>query len=126
MLFTAKELKKSDQSNFTVALPTIGIFGYELIGHDIIDMLGLTDSTIARYSEKPIPGMQSTWKEQKHNSQYLLKREPDYIIFSTGAKPSAPAEKALLLYPQFLNSYRSIGWFYESPAKSGRGKLITA
>ncbi|MCH7879851.1 MAG: hypothetical protein IH914_11125 [candidate division Zixibacteria bacterium] len=125
MSLTARELKKSDHSDFTVALPTIGIFGYELLGHDIIDMLGLTDSTIARYSEEPIAGMASTWKERKHNSKYLLGREPDYIVFSTNVKPSAPAEKALMLYPQFLRSYRTRTWIYHVPGSPGARKLLT-
>lgn len=112
MAHQARAMKASDSRNFSVALPTIGIFGYELLGHDIIDMLGLTDSTIARHSEEPIPGMQSTWKETKHNSRYLLERGPDYITFSTGIKPSAPAEKALMLYDQFLESYRVVPWLY--------------
>jgi hypothetical protein len=112
MKFQAQQLKNYDSTDFSVALPTIGIFGYTLVGHPIIDMLGLTDSTIAKYSEDPIPGMNTTWKEQKHNSKYLLTRAPDYIVFSTGIKPSAPAERALLLYPQFINSYRTRGWYY--------------
>jgi arabinofuranosyltransferase len=125
MKFKARELKKADSTNFSVALPTIGAFGYELLGHDVIDMLGLTDSTIARYSEEPIEGMESTWKEQKHNSRYLLERAPDYIIFSTGIKPSAPAEKALMLYPQFLESYRTIAWYFDNPDVPGKGTLST-
>ncbi len=112
MKFQAEQLLKTDPNNFSVALPTIGIFGFTLVGHTIIDMLGLTDSTIAKYSEDPIPGMVTTWKEQKHNSKYLLTRGPDYIVFSTGIKPSAPAERALLLYPQFIESYRTRGWYY--------------
>ncbi|HUV30290.1 MAG TPA: hypothetical protein VMY05_04245 [Acidobacteriota bacterium] len=126
MQYKAREMKKADATNFSVALGTIGIFGYELIGHQIIDMLGLTDSTIARYSEKPIEGMQTTWKEQKHNSRYLLERAPDYIIFSTGIKPSAPAEKALLLYSQFLSSYRTVAWYYQNPEVSSRGIMSSA
>ena len=125
MGFLATEIKKADTSNFSVALPTIGIFGYELLGHEIIDMLGLTDTTIARQAEEPIEGMQTTWKEQKHNSKYLLGRAPDYIVFSTGVKPSAPAERALLLYRQFLQSYRTIGWFYQA-SESSRGMLQSA
>lgn len=126
MSFMAESIKSYDTSDFSVALPTIGVFGYELIGHDIIDMVGLTDSTIARNSEEPIPGMESTWKESKHNSKYLLKREPDYILFSTGVKPSAPAEKALCLYPQFRNAYRTIGWYYtpDNPQVKGRLEVI--
>jgi len=118
MRFKAQQLKQSDSTNFSVALATIGVFGYELLGHEIIDLVGLTDSTIARYSEDPIPGMETTWKEQKHNSRYLLERGPDYIMFSTGIKPSAPAERALLLYRQFVDSYRTVGWYFARPGAS--------
>lgn len=111
----ANNLKDYDKSNFTVALPTIGVFGYELIGHKIIDLVGLTDTTIAKHHEPPIPGMVTTWKESKHNSKYILESNPEYIMFSTGAKPSAPAEKALMLYPRFLFSYYQLGWYYQPP-----------
>ncbi len=125
MSFMADSIKSQDSSNFSVALPTIGVFSYKLIGHHIIDMLGLTDSTIARHGEKPIEGMASTWKESKHNSVYILESEPDYILFSTGVKPSAPAEKALMLYPRFLQSYNQIGW-YRKPdyAKNGTVQMV--
>lgn len=125
MVYTAKEMRRTDSTNFSVATPTIGSFGWELMGHDIIDMLGLTDSTIARYSEPPIPGMTTTWKEQKHNTKYILSRAPDYIVFSTGAKPSAPAERALLLYPAFMESYRTVGWYFPTPEQPGSGGLIS-
>ena len=125
MQFTANEMKRTDASNFSVATPTIGIFGFELMGHTIIDMLGLTDSTIARYSEPPIAGMTTTWKEQKHNTKYILTRAPNYIVFSTGAKPSAPAERALLLYPAFMESYRTVGWFFPDPDVPSAGGLIS-
>lgn len=120
MGFMATEMKRTDTTDFSVALPTIGRFGYELLGHDIIDMVGLTDSTIARHSEEPIVGMATTWKEQKHNSSYLLGRAPDYIVFSTDIKPSAPAERALLLYKPFLEAYHSTCWYYQSdPTRQG-------
>ena len=122
----AKYMKESDSTNFSVAVPTIGIFGYELMGHKVVDMLGLTDSTIAKHSEEPIEGMQTTWKEAKHNSAYLLSSNLDYIIFSTDLKPSAPAERALLLYPQFINDYRTVGWFYQSNPNRPEGTLIIA
>jgi len=126
MKFKAERMLESDSTNFSVAVATIGIFGYELLGHEIIDLLGLTDSTIARYSEEPIPGMETTWKEQKHNTKYLLTRAPDYIMFSTGIKPSAPAERALLLYRQFMDSYRTVGWFYPHPSFPERGVISIA
>ncbi|MCP4705686.1 MAG: hypothetical protein GY865_13885 [candidate division Zixibacteria bacterium] len=102
-----------DDSDFSLAASTIGIAGYILIGHHVIDLLGLTDSTIARHPEKPIEKLYTTWKETKYNSKYVLSLQPDYILFSTALKPSAPAERALFLYPQFLNSYRTIGFIYK-------------
>ena len=33
-------------------------------------------------------------------------------MFSTGFKPSAPAERALFLYSKFLDSYRTIGFYF--------------
>lgn len=120
MHWLAQQMQRADTTDFSVAVPTIGVFGYELLGHKIIDMVGLTDSTVARHAEEPIQGLTSTWKERKHNSRYLLQRQPDYILFSTGVKPSAPAERALLLYPSFLNAYRSVGWYYQtSPGVRG-------
>jgi len=124
--FLARQMKLADTTSFSTATPTIGIFGYELLGHDVIDMLGLTDSTVARHSDPAIPGMETTWKERRHNSVYLLKRAPDYIVFSTGSKPSAPAEKALLLYPQFLESYRLLAWYYRNDEFNPRGSMSAA
>ena len=125
MQFMGQQLKETDSTDFSVAVATIGIFGYELLGHDVIDMLGLTDSTIARHSEPPIKGMTTTWKEQRHNTKYLLTRAPDYIVFSTGVKPSAPAERALLLFPEFLHAYRTVGWYYQ-PDPSRAGSIVSA
>jgi len=125
MSFLAKQIKASDSTEFSVALPTIGVFGYALVGHEIIDMIGLTDTTIARHSEASIPDMETTWKESKHNSRYLLTNTPDYIVFSTGSKPSAPAERALLLYEQFLRSYQQVGWSYQV-RKDARRELVPA
>ncbi len=122
----ANQLKESDPSEFSVATPTIGIFGYELLNHRVIDMLGLADSTIARYSDPPIERMQTTWKESKHNSTYLLNSAPDYIVFSTGIKPSAPAERALVLYEEFQQAYRAFVWWFQDARYSPRGMLNIA
>ena len=126
MAHLAESIKASDDTKFSAALPTIGIFAYKLIGHRVIDMVGLTDSTIARHSEIPIPGMKLTWKEKKHNSMYILSNEPDYIVFSTEMKPSAPAERALMVYRQFIDSYRVIGWEYKHPIYAPNGTIVTA
>jgi len=110
MDFIANEIKRTDTTNFSVAIGTIGKFGYVLLGHTVIDILGLTDSTIARHSQTDIVGLKTSWKERKFNVRYILERAPDYILFSTGSKPSAPAEKALCLYPAFFQSYIPIPW----------------
>jgi len=109
-----RHLQAADQSDFSLAVSTIGLVGYRLMGHTVIDMLGLTDSTIARHPEPEIEGLETTWRETQFNSKYLLERQPDYILFSTGAKPSAPAERALYTYSAFLNNYRTIGFFFGS------------
>jgi tetratricopeptide (TPR) repeat protein len=83
------------------------------MGHSVIDMLGLTDSTIARHPEPTVEELKTTWKEEKYNSAYILSRQPKYILFSTEFKPSAPAERALFLYSEFLNNYRTIGFFFD-------------
>ena len=110
------QLSASDHSDFSVAASTIGLVGYRLLGHRVIDMLGLTDSTIARHPEAPIEDLESTWRESNYNNAYLLAQQPDYILFSTGFKPSAPAERSLFLYSAFWRSYRTIG--FPSPTSS--------
>jgi arabinofuranosyltransferase len=100
----ANVLKKTDKSDFCIAASTIGRLGYELFGHRVIDMLGLTDSVVARHPES-IAGMETTWKERHFNATYILSADPDYILFSTGYKPSAPAERALFLHSKFRQNY---------------------
>lgn len=89
-----------------LAATTIGAVSYfsDVI---VIDNLGLTDETIAH---KPlfvpeVSAMNLNWKERKYNAEYVLFRKPDYIYFSTGIKPSAYAEIALLTYDDFLKNY---------------------
>ena len=119
MSFLARQLALVDGREFSAAASTIGIFGYELIGHDIIDMVGLTDTMVARHPEPPIPGLTSAWREPKYNTGYLMNRAPDYILFSTGLKPTAPGEKALFLDRRFESVYRTVGWSYRpDPARS--------
>jgi len=105
-------LKATDNSNFSLAVSTIGRSSYNLLGHTVIDMLGLTDTTIARHPGPPVEGMETTWKEQNLNTPYLLSRQPDYIFFSTGGKPSAPAERDLFLHSKFFKSYYTIAFFF--------------
>ncbi len=119
--FLGRAIKMADASDFSVAATTIGALGYELVGHTVIDMLGLTDSTIARHPHSDADNMTTTWKERQYNSRYVLSRSPDYVVFSTGLKPSAPAEKSLFLYKQFVTSYAMLSWYTPDPD----GRLTT-
>lgn len=96
-------VNKTRAGELTVACSTIGAFGY-YCDATVIDMLGLTDRTIAK-NPQSVPGIESTWKERNYNIQYLMERRPDLILFSTGLKPSAPAEKALFLSSRFRQGY---------------------
>ena len=109
MDFISTMLAKNMNYDFTLATSTIGALGYELPDHRVIDMLGLTDSSIARNPER-IKGLTSTWKERHFNSNYLLEQHPDFIVFSTNDKPSAPAELALFLHSEFRKNYSPTGF----------------
>jgi hypothetical protein len=109
---TAIELNAADHTHFTLATPTIGRIGYELPQARIIDMLGLTDSVIARHPET-IAGNISSWKERNYNASYVLGQHPEYILFSTGYKPSAPAERALWLHAAFRRDYFGVTFYNE-------------
>ncbi|HVP58319.1 MAG TPA: hypothetical protein VMU02_09490 [bacterium] len=99
----AEVLRHSFGDRFTLAASTIGAVSY-FTDVTVIDMLGLTDRYIAKHPET-IPGLSSQWKERTFNSQYVLSRDPDVILFSTGMRPSAPAEKALFLSSKFRRNY---------------------
>ena len=116
MHFMGTMLKKHMGSDFSLATSTIGMISYQLIGHRVIDLLGLTDSYIARNPEK-IEGITSTWKERRFNNSYLLSQKPDFILFSTGYKPSAPAERALMLHSEFRHNYTPTGFLRDRQYK---------
>lgn len=74
---------------------------------NVIDLLGLTDKEIA-HNPKLIPEISAGnygWKERNYNADYVLSRDPDYIYFSTGVKPSAYAERALYTNEEFIKYY---------------------
>ncbi len=103
MKFQSNIIRQARGSDYTIAMSTIGAFGYYSDAR-VIDLLGLTDRVIAK-NPKPVEGIESTWKERNYNIPYLMKRNPDLILFSTGMKPSAPAEKALFLSSKFRKGY---------------------
>jgi hypothetical protein len=85
------------------------MIGYQLPVHRVIDMLGLTDAYISHNPEK-VNGLSTTWKERRFNIRYLLEQQPDFILFSTDYRPSAPAECALMLHSEFRRKYTYLGF----------------
>lgn len=105
MRYAAERAKEYCGLNCSIAVTTIGSLSYYSgTNVRIIDMLGLTDKFISHAPEK-IEGIASTWKERKYNTHYVLSREPDFVLFPTGLRPSAPAERALFLNSKFRQNY---------------------
>lgn len=91
-----------------LAATTIGAVSYFSGSNvNVIDLLGLTDKEIA-HNPKIIPeisDLSSGWRERNYNADYVMSRDPDYVYFSTGVKPSAYGEKALYTNEEFLKYY---------------------
>lgn len=85
------------------ACTTIGAVSY-YSDRNMVDMLGLTDGVIAHQPEAILES-DWHWKERNYNTAHVLGRDPVYIYFSTGVKPSAEAERALFLRPRFRRGY---------------------
>jgi tetratricopeptide (TPR) repeat protein len=100
-------LESIKKKKLTIAISTIGALSY-YTDATVIDMLGLTDEYIAHNPEL-IPEIsndpENPWKEKKYNTSYIISRKPDYILFSTGSKPSAYAERALFTNNNFFYNY---------------------
>ena len=87
----------------TIALNTAGSTPFFAPQHRFIDMLGLNDRHIAHRQIKE----QRTWMQQfpghgKGDGQYVLSRQPDYIIL--GPAQGLPAN------PEFVDSHHVV-WF---------------
>lgn len=100
-------LSQHEGKPLTIAATTIGALAWSS-NMPVIDMLGLTDKTIATQPEliEGISNVSLSWKERKYNASYVLGRKPDYIVFSTGIKPSAYAERALLARQFYVDYYQ--------------------
>ena len=86
-----------------IATGAIGIPKY-LTQARVIDLIGLTDSTIARHPTR-VAGLQSPSILRQQNARYVLDRQPDMICFITGLKPQSIAEKTLFLHERFRRDY---------------------
>ena len=101
-----KEQKEKSGRQILIAATTIGALKY-FSNCNVLDMLGLTDKYIAHnpFHIKIISDYNSGWKERNYNVRYVLQQKPDYIIFSTGEKPSSFAERALFTDQDFFKCY---------------------
>ena len=96
---TGKEVK--------AAVSTIGALSY-YSGVNVIDLAGLTDRHTAHFPKETTgitDSLPVLWKERTYNAGYVLSREPDYIIFPAGGKPSAFPECALFVQKSFYVNY---------------------
>jgi arabinofuranosyltransferase len=112
---TLNELGRIRNRRLTIATSTIGAISY-YADADVIDMLGLTDSYIAhnpQFIEQISNDPTNPWKEKRFNANYVLKRNPDYILFATEVKPSSYAERALFATNEFFQNY--FVWFIPRP-----------
>jgi arabinofuranosyltransferase len=104
--FNTKQQEKGEVLD--VGATTIGALSYYAGNKvNIIDMLGLTDEEVA-HNPQPIPEISEGfvgWKERNYNVDYMMSRDPDFIYFSTGIKPSAYAERALFTNDEFIDYY---------------------
>ena len=99
----AQCFNQSPDQDLLVATGAIGIPKYFTNAH-IIDLIGLTDSTVARHPVR-VPGLQSPSVLRQQNAAYVLDRRPDVICFITGLKPQTLAEKTLFLHERFRRDY---------------------
>ncbi len=99
-----------------IAATAIGAFGWYIDG-PLIDLLGLTDETIAH--TKTRTRLKSPRGHERYNTKYVLKRRPDFILFcvQTAKTPfkecgeigkvlPVPAYRDMVKNAQFLSLYR--------------------
>lgn len=103
-----RTMAQAQGKQLTIAASTIGALAWTS-RLPVVDMLGLTDKTIATNPD-PIPAISNDatvgWKERKYNARYVLSRRPDVIVFSTGMKPSSYAERALFAEQFYCDYYQ--------------------
>ncbi|HXK21654.1 MAG TPA: hypothetical protein VMS55_03140 [Myxococcota bacterium] len=101
-------LRERAQPVRLVATGAIGAFGFES-QLPILDILGLTDPLIARSGPPAAGAGFSLPGHQRSNAEYVLAREPDYILIGRGggALPDSlvPAGAAIRAHPDLARHY---------------------
>lgn len=120
----AQCFNQSPDQDLLVATGAIGIPKY-FSNARIIDLIGLTDSTIARHPVR-VPGLQSPSVLRQQNAAYVLGRQPDVICFITGLKPQTLAEKTLFLHERFRRDYYTSFCSDDAPIYARKPDVPTA
>jgi hypothetical protein len=100
----AKYLNENYPSDYSIATSGIGALGF-YSNMIIIDVLGLTDSQVAKGG---IVGNDEIYSHGKSNAKYILKRKPSIIVFGDcfgGKLPVRFAEKEIYVTNDFRNNY---------------------
>jgi hypothetical protein len=114
-----------------IALNSAGAVPYFGEGHRYLDMLGLTDRHIARTPVgKRITHWQAVPGHAKGDGDYVLSREPDYIIVgpAEGTRIETPwflSEVQMLRDPRFRASYRLRREDLSGAVEGGEGVTLT-
>ena len=88
-----------------VAAAGIGALGYHS-GLPMLDLVGLTEPTIARSAAERVSGALLLPGHQRSNVDYVLAREPDVIVIRrVGSPEPLPVEAALWGHPRFEREY---------------------
>jgi arabinofuranosyltransferase len=121
----ARWLAQRSQPGDTIALMDIGIVGWMLPRHTILDISGLTDRTIARS-----PG---GFLDKQYPLDYVLGRQPAYVVlvFTTRGDRRllwgwTPVERRLFDDPRFSASYRRVRRSEGLPALEAMAAVLGA
>lgn len=119
----ADRLNQVAHPDDAVALVAIGAVGY-LTGVRVIDMVGLTDTTVAHTW---VPGIGAGLPgHERFNSAYVLSRKPRFIVMGgpDGSKASVPAVRDMWFNPIFRREYEWIGFVFRRKEQVGDAQSL--
>ena len=108
---------KENHPGATVAAVNVGAIGY-YSGLDMIDLVGLTTREVAKSGRSVPPSMiKRNWiGHERHNTEWVLSRQPDIIVFNQWSKRPGRLEELKAKY------YAS--WLLLRAVKEGRARYI--
>jgi hypothetical protein len=127
--FIGRYIDRAWPKDALIAVNTAGSLPYYAPDHRFIDMLGLTDATIAR---RELTGIRLTWQlvpgHLKGDGAYILERAPDFIILGPahGTTAEAPwflSDLELAESPAFRTNYRKESITFTREQTAGEAAL---